>query len=84
MSIVYRPITLDELVSLIELPDHLSNDSKTLSEVIATCGSFLTMSEKTINFVYQSAQEFLLRKSQNAIFPRGIETEHRTIFSRSL
>jgi predicted PP-loop superfamily ATPase len=55
MSIVYRPVTLDELVSLIKLPDHLSNDSETLSEVIATYGSFLTISEKTINFVYQSA-----------------------------
>jgi predicted PP-loop superfamily ATPase len=52
MSIVYRPITLDELVSLIKLPDHLSNDSKTLLEVIATYGSFLTISEKTINFVH--------------------------------
>ncbi|KAJ5337402.1 NACHT nucleoside triphosphatase [Penicillium brevicompactum] len=53
MSIVYRPVAFDELASLVELPDDLSYDSETLSEVIATCGSFLTVSEKTINFVHQ-------------------------------
>ncbi|CAG7982654.1 unnamed protein product [Penicillium salamii] len=84
MSIVYQPIAFNELASLIKLPDNLSHNSKTLSEVIATYGSFLTVSEKTINFIHQSARDFLLRKTQNMIFPRGIEAEHHSIFSHSL
>ncbi|CAI7656153.1 unnamed protein product [Penicillium palitans] len=84
MSIVYRPIAFDELASLIELPYDLSDDSEALSEIIAICGSFLTVREATIIFVHQSAKEFLLRETQNGVFPRGIGAEHHTIFSRSL
>ncbi|KAJ6118775.1 hypothetical protein N7471_013395 [Penicillium samsonianum] len=84
MSIVYRPIAFDELASLVELPDDLSSDSEALSEIIAICGSFLTVREDTIIFVHQSAKEFLLRETQTEVFPRGIEAEHQTILSRSL
>jgi hypothetical protein len=84
MSIVYRPITFDELASLVELPDDLSDDAEGLSEVIAVCGSFLTVREDTVVFVHQSAKEFLLRDTQNGVFPEGIEAEHHTIFSHSL
>ncbi|CAG8105725.1 unnamed protein product [Penicillium salamii] len=84
MSIVYRPIAFDELVSLVELPDDLSSDSEALSELIEICGSFLAVRQDTIIFVHQSAKEFLLKERQNGVFPRGIEAEHQTIFSRSL
>ncbi|KAJ6039588.1 hypothetical protein N7444_008493 [Penicillium canescens] len=84
MSIVYRPIAFDELASLVKLPDDLSDDSEALSEIIAICGSFLTVREDTIIIVHQSAKEFLLRETQNGVFPGGIEAEHHTIFSRSL
>jgi hypothetical protein len=52
MSIVYRPIAFNELASLVELPDYLSDDSEALLEIIAICGSFLTVREDTIIFVY--------------------------------
>lgn len=84
MSTVYRPITFHELPSLIELPDYFSDCPQALSQIIAICGSFLTVHEDTIVFVHQSAKEFLLEETQNGIFPRGIEAEHCTIFSRSL
>ncbi|KAJ5348537.1 uncharacterized protein N7506_001790 [Penicillium brevicompactum] len=84
MSIVYRPIAFDELASLVELPDDLSDDSEALSEIIAICGSFLTVREETIIFVHQSAKEFLLRETQNGVFPGGIDAEHHAVFSRSL
>ncbi|KAJ5477743.1 hypothetical protein N7530_003252 [Penicillium desertorum] len=84
MSIVYRPVAFDELASLVDLPDNLSDDSEALSEVIGVCGSFLTVREDTIIFVHQSAKEFLLKERQNVVFPGGIEAEHHTVFSRSL
>ncbi|KAJ6016516.1 hypothetical protein N7540_011107 [Penicillium herquei] len=84
MSIVYRPLALKELASLVELPDDLSDDSEALLEVIAICGSFLTMREDTITFVHQSAKEFLLEETQYEVFPAGIEAEHHTLFSRAL
>ncbi|OQD72539.1 hypothetical protein PENANT_c239G10628, partial [Penicillium antarcticum] len=84
MSIVYRPIAFDELAYLVELPNDLSSDSEALSEIIAICGSFLTVREDTIIFVHQSAKEFLLRETQTGVLPGGIEAEHHTLFSRSL
>lgn len=82
MSIVYRPITFDEVAFLVELPDDLSRDYEALLTIIAVCGSFLTQRDDTIIFVHQSAKEFL--QTQNNIFPNGIELEHHRIFSRSL
>ncbi|KAJ6017869.1 hypothetical protein N7451_001248 [Penicillium sp. IBT 35674x] len=84
MSVVYRPVAFDELAYLVELPDDLSDDYEALSEIIAVCGSFLTVREDTIVFVHQSAKEFLLKETQNGVFPGGIEAEHYAIFSRSL
>jgi hypothetical protein len=84
MSIVHRPLALDELASLIELPDELYKDNEDLSEIIAICGSFLTLTQHTIIFVHQSAKEFLLREARNTVFPDGKEAGQYAIFSRSL
>ncbi|KAJ6118763.1 hypothetical protein N7471_013383 [Penicillium samsonianum] len=84
MSTVYRPITLSELKSLIEVPGADYDDDESLSEIIAVCGSFLTLRESTIIFVHQSAKDFLLREALNEILPGGMGADHHTIFARSL
>ncbi|KAJ5644252.1 uncharacterized protein N7484_006759 [Penicillium longicatenatum] len=84
MSTVFRPITLYELTSFIELLDDDYDDFVPLEEIIAICGSFLTVREQTIVFVHQSAKEFLLKEALSEILPRGIEAEHDMIFIRSL
>jgi hypothetical protein len=86
MSTVFRPITLHELTSFIGLPDDNDDDDDlvSLEEIIAICGSFLTLREHTIVFVHQSAKEFLLKEALSEILPRGIEAEHNVIFIRSL
>lgn len=83
MSTVYRPITLSELSSLIEVLDY-DYDDEALSEIITVCGSFLTLRENTITFVHQSAKDFLLQEALNEIFPSGIGAEHHMIFSYCL
>ncbi|KAJ5642769.1 hypothetical protein N7490_006769 [Penicillium lividum] len=84
ISTVFRPITLSELASLIELPDSDYDNHTVLEEIIGLCGSFLTLREQIIVFVHQSAKEFLLREALDDILPRGIEAGHHMIFSRSL
>jgi hypothetical protein len=83
VSVVYRPITLDELASFIDMPDSVSDD-ESLTEIIGLCGSFLTLRERIISFVHRSAKDFLLKEASDNIFPSGIEDVHYTIFSRSL
>jgi hypothetical protein len=78
MAMAYRPITLNELASFIELSD---NGAETLQEI---CGSLLVIRKGTIYFVHQSVKDFLLTKKLDTIFPFGLENVHHTIFSRSL
>ena len=77
VSVVYRPITLVELVSFID-------NNEDLQEIISLCGSFLTLRKGTISFIHQSAKNFLLEKASKEIFPAWMEERYYTIFSRSL
>jgi hypothetical protein len=84
VSTVYKPITLDELTCLVDLPDSIAGESEALSEIIGLCGSFLTLREHTVSLVHQSAKDFLVSKACDKIFYSGIELVHHGIFSRSL
>ena len=84
VSVAYRPITLEEVPALVDAPDRIASNSKALTEIVGLCGSFLTLRERTISFVHQSAKDFLLQQARGEIFPSGIEDVHHTIFSRSL
>jgi Cdc6-like AAA superfamily ATPase len=84
ISVVYRPITLDELPALVDTPNRVSGNDKALAEIVGLCGSFLALRERTVSFVHQSAKDFLLNQARDEIFPSGVEDIHHTIFSRSL
>lgn len=84
VSTVYRPITLDELPSLVEMPPQCSGNDKYLVEIIELCGSFLTVRDRTVLFVHQSAKDFLLEKAFDYVFPLGMSSIHHNLFSRSI
>jgi hypothetical protein len=73
VSVVYRPITLDELVSFVDMPTGAS-----LTEIIELCGSFLTLQERIVSFVHQSAKEYLLKEAATEIFPPTESTSNIT------
>ncbi|KAH7124790.1 NACHT domain-containing protein [Dactylonectria macrodidyma] len=81
-SVIYRPITLDELKVLVESLEDLDQDD--LEEIIRSCASFLTLREGVIYFVHQPAKDFLLNKASDQILPSGAAHQHHAIFSRSL
>jgi hypothetical protein len=83
IALVYRPITLPELVALAEQLEDTVDESE-LQEIIGLCGSFLTLQGETIYFVHQSAKDFLLTKAVAEVFPSGTEAVHHAIFARSL
>jgi hypothetical protein len=83
IALVYRPVTLKELVALAEQLEDITDESE-LREIIFLCGSFLTLQNETIYFVHQSAKDFLLAKAATELFPLGKEDIHYTIFARSL
>jgi hypothetical protein len=83
ITLVYRPITLAELMALTELLEDIADEAE-VQEIIGLCGSFLTLREDTVYFVHQSAKDFLFAKAFNEVFPDGTEDTHHAIFSKSL
>ena len=83
VALVYRPITLEELVTLVEPLEDVADDAE-LREIIGLCGSFLALRGQTVYFVHQSAKDFLLAKVVQEVFPAGREAVHHAIFARSL
>jgi hypothetical protein len=82
-ALVYRPITLEELVAVAEPLGEIANETD-LREIIGLCGLFLTLRKDTIYFVHQSAKDFLFAKAYDEAFPDGREAVHEAIFLRSL
>lgn len=82
MSIVYRPLSLQELAPLVESPECLKLED--LEEIVKLCGSFLILREGIIYFLHQSAKDYLLRNAANTIFLSGMRGGHYTICQRSL
>ncbi|KAJ5659232.1 HET-domain-containing protein [Penicillium longicatenatum] len=84
VSTTYRPITIDEMTAFIDLPEYVLEDyNESLEEIIGYCGSFLTISKKTIFFVHQSAKDYLLEKAKLEILPAGITGMHIFILEKS-
>ena len=83
-TLVYRPITLGEVTSLMHLPDGFAENPIWLEELVKKCGSFLTVREGTVYFVHQSAQDFVLNNASDEIFPSGTTAVHRDIYFKSL
>ncbi|KAH7124530.1 hypothetical protein EDB81DRAFT_208226 [Dactylonectria macrodidyma] len=81
-SLVYRPITLDELKTLAESLEDIGLDD--LEEIIGSCGSFLTLRQGVVYFVHQSAKDYLLSKASGHILPSGAACQHHALFLRSL
>jgi hypothetical protein len=82
-AILYRPVTIHELIALVEQLEDL-DDLESVREIVGLCGSFLTLREDTVYFVHQSAKDFLFAQAYNEAFPEGSEAVHRTLLLRSL
>ncbi|KAK2052002.1 NACHT-domain-containing protein [Colletotrichum caudatum] len=84
VSIVYRPLSVAELSSLVKPMEVFANDAVSLKEIIGICGSLLTLREGVVSFVHKSAKDFLLKYESERIYPHGITQENWTVASRSI
>ncbi|KAH8902623.1 WD40 repeat-like protein [Coniochaeta sp. PMI_546] len=72
ISTVHRPITLDELASLVDMPPQSSGNYKALAEIVGLYSSLLILRERTISFVHQLAKDFIVGKAMSTILRRDI------------
>jgi hypothetical protein len=82
VALVHRPITLQELSSLVKELEGQQTD--TLRTIIGLCHSFLTIREDTVYFVHQSAKDFLFNTAAKEVFPLGQASVHHSISAESL
>jgi hypothetical protein len=83
-AILYRPVTIPELISLVQSLEKFVDDLESVREIVSLCGSFLTLREDTVYFLHQSAKDFFFANAFDKVFPAGTEDAHRIIFSKSL
>ncbi|PQE18235.1 Vegetative incompatibility HET-E-1 protein [Rutstroemia sp. NJR-2017a WRK4] len=74
ITVIFRPVTLDELKFLIDLDDEIP-----LEKVIQHCGSFLVVRDQRIFFIHQSAKDFLSQKAAETIFQNSITVISKTL-----
>ncbi|KAH9210932.1 hypothetical protein DL95DRAFT_306965 [Leptodontidium sp. 2 PMI_412] len=84
VAILYRPVTIPELIALVEQLEDFVDDLESVREIIGLCGSFLTLREDTVYFVHQSAKDFLINKAPQEPLLFRAQNVHNSIFSRSL
>jgi hypothetical protein len=83
-AVLYRPVTIPELIALVQPLEDLADDIESARKIVSLCGSFLTLRDNTVYFVHQSAKDFLFTKALDMVFLHGTEAVHWEIFSKSL
>jgi hypothetical protein len=83
-AVLYRPVTILELIALVQPLEDLADDFESARKIVSLCGSFLTLRNNTVYFVHQSAKDFLFTKARDDVFRHGTEAVHGEIFSKSL
>jgi hypothetical protein len=83
VSLAFRPISTEELITMAKLPTELLANNR-LSEFIDLCGSFIIVRENILYFIHQSAKDYLIDGGASKLFTAGLQEEHRLIVDRSL
>ncbi|KAI9769750.1 MAG: hypothetical protein M1839_003596 [Geoglossum umbratile] len=82
-TVVYRPLHLAEIGRLCRVPGQILALIKNVRNIVAMCGSFLTIRENQVYLIHQSAKDYLSDEARATIFPPQGKTHH-VIFFQSL
>jgi hypothetical protein len=82
-AVLYRPVTVSELVTLMEFPKAFEGDLESVRDIIGLCASFLFLQDDKVRFVHQSANDFLIEEAPNSIFISAKDEVNHGIYLRS-
>jgi hypothetical protein len=83
-TLTFRPLHILELGILSGLPEEISNNLDRITKIVSMCGSFLTIQDNYVNFIHQSAKDYLDSYESRAILPSWRCVSQYDLFSRSL
>ncbi|RBR14438.1 uncharacterized protein FIESC28_07674 [Fusarium coffeatum] len=75
----FRPFSLDELYYLVDDQEIAVQE---FEDIVALCGSFLTVQRRVVYFIHDSAKDYLLHDASG--FKFDSKQQHAVLFSRSL
>ncbi|QPC68162.1 hypothetical protein HYE67_010393 [Fusarium culmorum] len=79
----YRPMTLDELLSLWEPSEDTPFDKHILQQIVERAGSFLILKDDIVYFIHQLAKDYLIEEATEELdFVKHLQNYH--IFNRCL
>jgi hypothetical protein len=84
VTLAFRPLHLAKLAVVLGLPTEISAYINHLQEIIALCGSFLTIKEDIVYLIHQSIKDYLTGQAIDRIFPSGKGQVHHSIFAWSI
>ncbi|KAJ4854400.1 NACHT domain-containing protein [Trichoderma breve] len=84
VTVARQPLTLQELIALAETPGELDEKIPAVCDLIAQCGSFLTIRDEVVYFVHQSAKDFLVGTNTEQTLFLEIAKANNYIVSRSI
>ncbi|KAI1357159.1 NACHT domain-containing protein [Xylaria arbuscula] len=84
VTLAYQPLRLAELGVLSGLPNEITGSTNNIRDIVAMCGSFLTIQGGYVYLIHQSAKDYLSGEASSKVFPSGPTDVHHTIFSWSL
>ncbi|KAL6693044.1 quinon protein alcohol dehydrogenase-like superfamily [Trichoderma pleuroticola] len=84
VTVARQPLTLQELIALAETPGDLDEKIPAIRDLIAQCGSFLTIRDEVVYFVHQSAKDFLAGTSTTQTVLLEIDNANSYMVSRSI
>jgi hypothetical protein len=83
-TLAYRPLHLAEMGVLAGLPDEISSDPDNVKEIVSLCGSFFRIQNDSIQFIHQSAKDYLNNNRNEVLFASAGGITHLDMFSRSI
>lgn len=81
VTLAYRPLALEELATLAELPTEQPDDVR---ELVNLCSSFVVFREDTVRFLHQSAKDYLDKHYVARLHAAGESQGHADITTYSI
>ncbi|KAK1585139.1 WD40-repeat-containing domain protein [Colletotrichum navitas] len=82
VAAAYRPLHLEELRVLVDLPPSVSATQQNIAAIAGRSGSFLTIRDNVVYIIHQSAKDFLTKHI--AQHPSGLVAVHNIVASLSI
>ncbi|KAJ5348532.1 G-protein beta WD- 40 repeats containing protein [Penicillium brevicompactum] len=80
MTLVYRPLKVEEVSSL----TGLTNEDDAIKALVNRCASFLWMQKNNVEFIHQSARDYLAGDNGQSLLDAHVRFGHPEIASRCL